>query len=457
MRNLIALTIIAVFSVNAFCAEPINRSDVTGIMKLLNAPYMVDRIEGIRAAGKFTDKQILSDFKIVEKLLDSAKDESLTPPERSEALQALVSLADHQMVDSTFLVENLAKLIANEKADIAVRIDTLYVLGNLGKVKGKTLDQRDFIKKVQRLIKEIAEDKTNKTALRSSAFRVLGAMGAKGTDDVFLGAINIEKKTVIREAAMQGLRNYIEATGDDSQKLMNSICNTTAKLDGDKERDLRINGILVIEQFLANGSDLIFKNKITDFLLERMEKGDDEEMIAASQCLLRIKDDKIIEAYIKQLKKKRGMKATLSLVKGAIELFRPLSTIVSNKNSSSSSKSEATDNATQIIDTILIPLAKLEAAPEALRLTAIMGLGAIPREFSRTNATETLISILQESANQEKPGKIADETTRSLMLISRLEKPFTFEDGSVDIESWSAWFDKNKKFLDAGNAPWDKE
>ncbi|MHC4872500.1 MAG: hypothetical protein ACYTFY_11705, partial [Planctomycetota bacterium] len=432
-------------------------SDTAKVIKMLKAPYMIDRIEGIRAAGKITEKQLLKDFKIIDHLLDTAKDSGLTPSERSESMQALVQLANRQMTDGTHIVENLAKMIKNKKTDIEVRIDALVVLGSLGKVKGKTIKEEEFIKKVHKMIKEIAEKSINKTSLRSSAFKVLGSMAIKGSEDIFIEAINTEKKTAIREAALLGLRNYIEITGNTSQKIMNSICSTTVKFDEKKERNLRISGILAIEQFLANGTKLIYADKVTDFLKKTMSKGDDEEMITASKCLLRIKDADIIDAYIKELEKQRGLRATLALVKGTVELFRPLSNIANKKTSSSKNRSKAEKNAAKIIDKILIPLAKLSGAPDKLRITAIIGLGAIPKVFAREKAAESLIMALPALLKDSKKEELSTEVQRSLMQISRREKPFLTEADTIDAEAWKEWYDKNKDYLKAGKAPWDKD
>lgn len=438
-------------------AEDITRSDTADVVKKLKAAYMIDRIEGIREAGKLTDKQLLKDFKIIEHLLDTAKDESLTAAERSEAMQALVNLANRQMTEGTSLVADLAKMVYNKKTDLEVRIDALHVLGSFGKVKGETIKEKELIKEVHKMIKDIADKPIHKVALRACAFQVLGSMAVKGSEGIFIEAINTEKRMAIREAALLGLRNYIETTGNISQTTMNSICRTVVKFNKKNERNLRISGIMTIEEFLANDAKLIIKNQVTEFLEETMSKGDDEEMIIASKCLLRINDADLIKVFIKELKKSRGLKAKLALVKGTIELFRPLSKIAGKKIGSASDSEKAVKNADKIINDIIIPLAKLTNVPDNLRITAIIGLGAIPKIFNREKAAETLVEIFPGIINESKNKELADEVERSLMQISRREKPFLTETDSMDAEAWQEWFETNKKYLKAGMAPWDRE
>ncbi len=438
-------------------AEEATRSKVAKSIKLLKAPYMTDRIKGIRAASRLTDKQILADFKIVDSLIATANDNSLTPNERSEAMRGLVTLANNQLIDGSILIENLAKLIASKKTDIEVRIDALYVLGSLGNVKGKTLNDQSFIKKVQKMIKDIAKKSSNKTVLRCIAFKVLGSMAGKGAESTFLEVLNVEKKIKIKEAAIQGLQNYVEISGNSSQKTMNSICNIVVKFDGKKERKLRLIGIRTIEQFLANGTNLIYKKKVAKFLFKTLADGDDEEMIASSQCLIRIKDIDIVDPFINEIKKKsRGDKATLSLVKGAIELLGPFAKTIANTTASTKTKNNAKSDAEKIINKILIPLVGNSGIDEELRLTAMIGVTAIPRAISRENVVKTIISTLSKNDSKSN-NKVKEEAVKALMQISRIEKPFITKDKKIDANAWQEWFKDNKNYLKAGKAPWDRE
>ncbi|MHC4873938.1 MAG: hypothetical protein ACYTFY_18980, partial [Planctomycetota bacterium] len=60
MKNIFTFLAVALFLCSAAsAAEDMTSSDTAKVIKMLKAPYMIDRIEGIRAAGKITEKQLL--------------------------------------------------------------------------------------------------------------------------------------------------------------------------------------------------------------------------------------------------------------------------------------------------------------------------------------------------------------------------------------------------------------
>jgi hypothetical protein len=411
-------------------------------------------------AGNLSDRKMITEFEIVEKLLKLIKDRSRTPRERTESMLALTSLAEKQIAKPIEVLDIIYKLVRSSKEPLVVRIDALNVMGSLGNIKANLLEDKEFVNKVKRKVEDIAEKATNPTSLRCNAYIVLGAMGPSRAADTFTKAIRVEKKRSIKEAAMEGLLNYVESKQIDSQSVMNDIVTMVKKMDSGRERQLRTYGILVIEQLIANGAKPINEKSLIRFLIDRMEKGRDHEMIAASQCLLRIEDPGIVRAYLGELKKERGPLAQLALIKGVIELFRPLSMTVSDRRSSNSDKSEAISNANKIIEEVLVPLAHAETAPLGIRQTAIMGLGSIPQEFSRKKAAKALVALLPKVIDPEKKDDdttLPDEIEASLMLISRRDKPFREIDGTIQIDNWEKWIDRNEKYLDAGKAPWEKD
>lgn len=445
-------------------AEELDREDQLSIVELMDSPYPTERTQGCRSAGAINDKAVLAEFEYVRRLLEVAKSDPL-PAVRTEALKALVSLAESRMLEPTQMLEYLLGIIDDEDDDLLVRIDALKLLGRFGKIDpGDLLRIEDVLKKIHKRVTQIAGDATHETrnplALRVVAIEVLGQLAPEGAHRTLIEVLNKERNSnVLVSAALRGLRNFVEQSAVKDDVLLTDIVRLAAKADPKKEAHIRVAGLQCINSLLRHGTKVPRSKRrgLLEFLFETFTKGSDDELIASSRCLLRLGDEDELEAIVNAHKEKLtsnpSPKTRPVLYKGFIALYYPLAKVAADARTGRSTKAKALASANDITKFLAQVLALPNATEEAQRIT-IEGLKIIPNEFDRDEAVKALIIALKGAVDR---GDTAQATLleQTLLDITRVPTPFRTgeEEETPDPEGWRKWFGKNLRYLKAGDHP----
>ena len=433
-------------------AEGQNRDAFVEIVDLLRAPYMVERIEGIREAGSLSDADLVDEFRIVDRLVAVANNDARNTRERAEALKSLVLLAERRIAEPAEVLGRIARLIANRQMFLGTRIDALQVITSMDPPEDLSRDDRETYQKLQRGIIELARNTNNPVSLRASAYAAIGNLGGRDAGAFLLGQTEVEEIRALRIAAMEGFYRWVETLRSRSQELMARLTDILRKREGGEDAAVRLWGLRAMERLLRNGAEPVDEKDLVAFLGERMRLGNDDELIAASKAILHVPLPEVVPYFLAEVQKDRSPEAHLAVVKSAIEFYLPMAEIVLDRGSSAIEIRKAREQAATITASILAPLPPLEGAPEELRLAAILGLGAVPYVFDRQAAVASLLQALS-SGNDA----IRQEAEASLLRISRQARPPRTAEDAIDVQAWQRWFQANRDWLKPDLVPWDHE
>ncbi|MHC4885455.1 MAG: hypothetical protein ACYTGH_10250 [Planctomycetota bacterium] len=477
IRLFVALVVFSTFALplHAQSEAEADRKVMPEIVKLLGSPYTLERVEGIRRAAELSDRELVAEFKILERLTRIARSRARFARERSEALQALVQYAVTRVISSDELLDHMRKIIRNEKDKLEVRIDALRLLAEFGSVpiEERDLKMAEVIKRLHGMVKEIADDKSSKNPkqLRGASLvalgsivgnKVLGATERREAEKIILASMR-DRSAVVRESAMEALLYYVDSSMNNDAQLLRRILETVAKGD-------RVTAQARIAAIKAFESMLVYEVKLTStmhkdlgkFLVSQVRNGSDEELIAASRCLLRIQDSKSLMGYmgvfIEELTKRpHELQAQQALVMSLVEMIGPLGAMVEDGGRASSSDKKKISSAVKDVTEFLSKLLLAKTAKPELRNLAASGLGSIPMVFSRRKGVEALLEVLKvevgAAGEEGELSVLGTEALASLVQIGRM-LPFKTKEGKVDLEAWDAWFEKHRRNLSAGEAPW---
>ncbi|MBN1257862.1 MAG: hypothetical protein JXA52_09175 [Planctomycetes bacterium] len=465
MKKLCAVTLIlAMVTSIAGGSDYIARTDSLEILEGFDSVYIVDRIQAYRRAGEVTNAEVLAEFSFIDRLINRARSKEILPGERIAALKALVELSLNQMAQPKEMVDSLYQIIVDDNNDLLVRVDALALLQEFGRFDTeRNMALEDTVKRVEEIVFEIANRTTspisNPLVLRMEALKTIGALGPKNAPSVFKRILNSNRSgdLPLRIAAGEGLRNYILTRREVSPVLVEDLRKIADQADKPIEKDLRIICLKCIENLVQNGSRVIDVKGLYKLLYKRLAAGDDEEMIIASRCFLRVNDseelENVLEAHIQQLQGgRRGKEARSAIFKALIEFFSPLGLIADSNITSRSDKLEAIKNAERIVD-FLQTILSLEEAPMDLHINAVRGLGLIPPSLDRRQAAFALITYLRRLEPEGGNKELIIEIENSLKMIAALSQPFRTFDGQADVAAWQDWYNNNNKYLVPGDAP----
>ncbi|GEM_PF-3186679 len=438
----------------AHAADQAHRGDIVEILDLLRSPYRVERIEGVQKAAGLTNKALVDEFRLDDRIVSIARSRQAQWDERCAALQALVDLAEKRIVEPVRIVRDLEDVLENENEDLDVRVEALDLLARLGRVDAVSVADQRMVQRVEGLIMQIARNEGN-PALRAKACTVLGRLAPDGASEVLFEAAAVAPQLAVRRSAMEGLSNYIRARNSRDDRLVYRLRTMAQEMTGAAQTGLRLASIQAIEQLLANGSqpDRGSGGGTVGFLIDRLQNGADDEIIAASRALLRTQDTRVADAIMSKLAQAPENPAVReALLKGVIELFGRLRVQAARGNGSQ--RQQAHQNAQRIVNNFLAPVATMAEAPEDVRRIAIMGLGGVPYVFDRQAAVNALISTMAQA--REGAPELAEFAEKQLMRIARISRPYRTLEGEIDVAAWQRWFAAHRDpGLTAGRRPWE--
>lgn len=474
----------------ASAADTSSRNNVAKWTRELDAPYMEDRLIAIRNLGTVTDSAFAGEFKITDRLVDVVRKPGSFPRERSAALESLV-LLNRNGIRVQNILELLSEIVVADPTvvkvtpPVLVRLEALDLIVEVAD-QGNQIDKDRAFATLKKMW-EASGSRRSRTpvpgALRAALIEAIGSFTAnRDAKEILLKAME-DRTPAIRTSALRGITDYLYSTGETDKWLAKEVSQKYLALAGSpkpEDLNLRVDLLNCIEVIAANDPEAYSRNASLRTMAEtRALAGPNDEARASLRVLLRFADEKldVVDPILKGASPRNGgpkwsLDTYHDFNKALVELLQRIR--ASRSPSKSAKKAQAImDHFYKLLDPRLTGPA---APPAELKISAIIGLGAVPIDFDRQEVVQRLIALLKLETETPKPSVvIVDELERSLTALTG-EKAFrktlitrSAEGGAAgaegggkvqisktevpDVEAWQAWFEANKQWLAANKDP----
>lgn len=461
MKKIFALVLCGCLCGFLNAAETANemRREVQDSLSRVYSSMFTERIKGLRMFTAILDPQLLSEFKVIDRIREIAENPAENPNVRVEAINTLVVFKTNG-IEVPKILDLFDRMIKGDANNMRVRNAALTMLPNVAPLQTTGLPanvERD------RIVNTLRELYARKSKLPPSTYlalvSALGNFGDKeGALSLLYSIVKTDPDVTIRCAALRAIRNAIIALGKGDRKSLTEFENLLAKATGDENMEPRVLIMDCLEglvsQLPTTGKGAAWKPTAATkaIALKMLDAGKDPEVIAAVKFLMRVsaQDPAIVDNFLKAAtpgtsNRQLSFKSLEMVNSGLVNVLDTIGKDSRNK--------DAADKIIKHMLTMLHP--NTAGVPEEIKETMIMGLGIIPPTFSRELAVACLIDLLRLEAEKESPipGRIRqiEDALASLTEIVPFEKvsyeQVTNDDGTVrivtkrapDIEAWNAW------------------
>ncbi len=412
----------------------------------LKSPIPERQVEAMRLITQIQDPQVQAEFKFIDELVAVAQDEKANPRIRYEALRTLLVL-QNLGISSPKLLTFLAALVTDKAADLRVKMQALYLLGQLA---GPASDMS--ARSACDTLKKLLRQHDLPEVLSARVYAAIGNFSEHaGVKEAVLAGLK-EKSSVVRAGALAGLRKVVENTGKTDDRLQRELMQLLQRGEGTE----RIEAIKLLATLVRNGADLGKAAVTKETLLKLVNEGSDQEVCTAAELLLSIADADVVKQTAKALTS-RVSKLQFATLLNLVQVLGGMLAQTAKWSDRAAAK-DAAEDITKVLYWLIDP--KTDPKPPlALRKSAIFGLGMTPTEYDRRPVVKNLLAVLAVEAKGG-TNELVEELEKSLQNLTG-EDPKRFPDPATneerpDIEGWSQWLEQNQDQLDAGKTPWQQ-